>query len=261
MEKPMKHAFKLLVAGALILAVTGVARAETGKQYVPFPKSPAPYDSHAVVRDSNGTPVRSTSGNCVRTQWMADCDACAPKIIIPLEERTVYFPFDKSSLTPAAKKKLDSLSATIKSIGPVKSVRVAGFADRLGTPVYNEKLSKARAENVRKYLVSKGIVNAQVVETRWFGDTVPATNCPKKMKRKELIACLQKDRRVEVEVDFAEGAKAVTKPVKPIKAVHHKKHHHKKDAAKEKAKPAEPKAKADHKVKAKAKPEEKKTDE
>jgi|GEM_PF-543322 len=217
----MKHAVKLLVAGAFFLAVTGVANAETGKQYIPFPKSPAGPDYRDVVRDSNGTPIRSTSGNCVRTMWPAGCDACSNQPIIPLEERTVYFPLNKSGLTPVAKKKLDALARTIRSYGPVKSVRIAGFADRLGSPVHNEKLSKARADNVRKYLVSKGIVNAKVVETRWFGDTIPATNCPKTMKRKELIACLQKDRRVEVEVEFAAVAKKMTKP-KPVKAKKHK---------------------------------------
>jgi len=73
----------------------------------------------------------------------------------------------------------------------------------MGGAVYNETLSKKRAVAVRKYLVCKGIVNAQVVETRWFGDSVPATSCPKDMPRKDLIVCLQKDRRVEVEIDTA----------------------------------------------------------
>ncbi len=218
----MKHSCKLLVAGIALLAATGAAHAETGKMYVPYKKGPIVTDTRAAVLDSNGNPVRSTSGNCVRTQWQADCDPCAeaPAIRIPLEERTVYFNLNKSNLTPEAKKKLDSLVGKIKAYGPVKTVRVAGYADRLGSPVHNEKLSKRRADAVRKYLVSKGIVNAQVVETRWFGDTVPATNCPKGMKRKELIACLQKDRRVEVEVEFAAAAKAMTAPkaVAPKKA-------------------------------------------
>ncbi len=219
----MKHSRKLLVAGIAFLAATGAAHAETGKMYVPYPKGPIVTDTRAAVVDSRGTPVRSTSGNCVRTQWQADCDPCAevPEVRIPLEERTVYFNLNKATLTPEAKKKLDSLAKKIKEHGPAKTVRIAGFADRLGSPVHNEKLSKRRADAVRKFLVSKGIVNAQVVETRWFGDTVPATNCPKGMKRKELVACLQRDRRVEVEVEFAGAAKAMMAPraIAPKKGV------------------------------------------
>lgn len=230
----MKPVCKLLVAGVALLAATSVAHAETGKMYVPYNKGPIVTDTHAAVVDMNGNPVRSTSGNCVRTQWVADCDPCAPQpapapqVQIPLEARTVYFPLNKAKLSAESRHKLDTLAATIKAQGPVKSVRVAGYADRLGSAVHNEKLSKQRADAVRKYLVSKGIVAAQVVETRWFGDTNPATQCPKDMKRKELVACLQRDRRVEVEVDFAPAARAMTAPapVAPHKAMHHKKDGH-----------------------------------
>lgn len=209
----MKNTCKLLLAGAVLLAVTGPTHAETGKMYIPPVKMQHAIDNHAVVHDSNGNPVRTFSGGCVRTQWVAGCDECGEKQIrIPLEERTVYFDLNKSTLTPEAKVKLNSLAKTILASGPVKSVRVAGFADRLGSAVHNEKLSKRRADTVRKYLVSKGIVNAQVVETRWFGDTVPATNCPKGMKRAALVACLQKDRRVEVEVEFAMAGRDMNQP-------------------------------------------------
>ena len=221
----MKHAHQLLVAGAFFLAVTGVAHAETGKMYIPPVKAQAAPSTFDAVRDSNGNPVRDSSGNCVRTHWVADCDPCAkpaPEVRIPLEERTVYFQLNKSTLTPEAKTKLSALANTIKANGRVKSVRVAGFADRLGTAVHNEKLSKTRADSVRKYLVSQGIVNAQVVETRWFGDTVPATNCPKGMKRAALVNCLQKDRRVEVEVEFAAAGEVVSMPVVAPTPVAHK---------------------------------------
>ncbi len=195
----MKKTFTLLLAGAVLMAIAGTASAETGKMYIPHKHT----SFHDVVRDSSGKPVRTHSGDCVRTQWMNSYDAC-PSLEAPpaisREERTVYFPFNKATLTAEAKHKLDSLAATLQARS-IRSVRVAGFADRIGGAVYNEKLSKKRADAVRKYLVKKGVVNAQVVETRWFGDSVPATNCPKDMPRKELIACLQKDRRVEVEVD------------------------------------------------------------
>ena len=248
----MKHSFKLVLAGVALLAMGGVAQAETGKQYVP-PKPVAGMPYQDAVRDTNGNPVHSTNGNCVRTHWSANCDVCAPpapvvKAEIPLEERTFYFDFNKSTLTPEAKVKLAALVKKMEMHGPIKSVKIAGYADRLGNAVYNEKLSKKRADTVRKYLEAQGVANAMVVETRWFGDTVPATSCPKGMKRKELIKCLQPDRRVEVEVEF--GVPGMM-PVPP----HAKKaHHHHKVKKAHKAAPAEavaPKAKEEPKAKAK----------
>lgn len=160
-----------------------------------------------VVRDSNGTPVRTKDNDCVRSNWLGEANACSGEAIIEpaqiaTETKPVYFAFSKSGLTADGKKALDAVAADIKAKGAaVTAVRVAGFADRIGSATANEKLSKKRADTVRKYLVSKGIVNAQVVETRWFGESVPATDCSKKLSKAKLIKCLQPDRRVEVEVD------------------------------------------------------------
>jgi len=227
----MTKSVKLLLAGALVVASFGVAHAETGKSYVP--------NTHAVVRDARGNPVMTKDGECVRTMWDAGEDACAPKMPAPApvmepiarEDRTVYFAFNKATLTPEAKSRLDSLVGAINARGPVKAVHVAGYADRIGNAAYNEKLSKKRADAVREYLMAKGIVAADVVETRWFGDSIAAANCPKKLKRAEKIACMQPDRRVEVEIDFAAPGEAVAAPIPsapaataPAKHHHHKKH-------------------------------------
>ncbi|MGE3624429.1 MAG: OmpA family protein, partial [Bdellovibrionales bacterium] len=127
-------------------------------------------DHHAVVRDWRGYPVLTQlSGTCVRTKWMESHDVCHPDIAetvvqhtqrrqLSQEERTVYFPFNIASLTPDARGRLDTLATNIKSQDDVKGARVVGFADRIGTASYNEALSKMRAENVKSYLVSKGIV-------------------------------------------------------------------------------------------------------
>lgn len=187
----MNSSMKLLLAGAVLVLSMG---------------SPAQATTLDVVRDSNGTPVKTTNGDCLRTQWNNDIDECtgeapaAPKLLT--STKSVFFAFGKSTLTADGKKALDALAADITAKGAaVANVRVAGYADRIGSAAANEKLSKKRADAVRKYLVSKGVANAQVVETRWFGDSVTATNCPKKLSKAKLIKCLQPDRRVDVEVD------------------------------------------------------------
>jgi OOP family OmpA-OmpF porin len=169
-------------------------------------------DNHDVVRDQNGQVIYNSFGNCVRTKWIVGSDACAPQVaqqterrvraVIAKEDRTVYFPFNQAVLTPDSKQRLNSLAKTLKSERDVKEARVFGYADRIGTTSYNEKLSKKRAEAVRGYLLSQGYVNSRVTDTRWFGESEPKTNCPDSLKRADLIACLQKDRRVEVEIDY-----------------------------------------------------------
>ncbi len=170
-----------------------------------------PTDMRDVVRDeSNGTVIHSTSGACVRTQWMNNYDACGrPPVVharstqIAVEDRTVYFGFNQTSLSPEMKERLDTLAANLRSDEQVTGARIVGYADRIGRPGYNEKLSKKRAEVVRRYLVSRGIVNMRVAKTRWLGSSEPQTNCPSDITRPALIDCLQKDRRVEVEIDYA----------------------------------------------------------
>ncbi|MGE4351383.1 MAG: OmpA family protein [Bdellovibrionales bacterium] len=191
----MKNSVKILLAGAIFALSLGATASQA--------------TSLDVVLDSNGTPVITRNDDCLRSNWLSDTDACkgeepapaAPQVLT--ETKPIYFAFGRSSLTPAGKKALDAIAADITTRGAaVTSVRVAGFADRIGSATANEKLSKKRADRVRKYLVSKGVVNAQVVETRWFGDSVPSTTCDKGLSKAKLIKCLQPDRRVDVEIDM-----------------------------------------------------------
>ena len=71
---------------------------------------------------------------------------------------------------------------------------------------YNQKLSERRADAVRDYLVSKGVPKDKI-ETIGMGEKqpIPGVVCDQK-NLKELIACLQPDRRVEVEAK-GEGVK------------------------------------------------------
>lgn len=191
----MKNPFKIALACAAL--AFGLAA------------SPVQASTNDVVHDTNGGKVKTVAGDCVRTMWLNDHDACgaaapaAAPAKVQRDTKSVFFAFGKSALTAEAKGTLDALAADIKAKGAdVTGVRVAGFADQMGDAATNEKLSKKRADAVRKYLVSKGIVTAQVVDTRWFGSSVPSTKCPKHLTRAKKIKCLQPDRRVDVEIDM-----------------------------------------------------------
>ena len=135
----------------------------------------------------------------------APVPAPAPRAVTPVAQKVTLkadtlFDFDKSSLRPEGRRELDDLVGKLKTID-VDSIIDVGHADRIGSDTYNRKLSMRRAESVKAYLVSKG-VPANRIFTEGKGETQPVTK-PGECKgpaTKRVIACLQPDRRVEIEV-------------------------------------------------------------
>ncbi|MEO8977453.1 MAG: OmpA family protein, partial [Casimicrobiaceae bacterium] len=111
------------------------------------------------------------------------------------------FDFDKAILRPDGKAAIDSqIISKLSQVQKLELVLVTGHTDRIGTQAYNQKLSERRADAVRDYLVSKGVPRDKI-ETLGMGKTqpLPGVVCNQKALR-ELIACLQPNRRVEIEV-------------------------------------------------------------
>jgi len=68
---------------------------------------------------------------------------------------SVYFPLNIRSLTNEEIRKLDSLQyANILHSG--KEIRIVGYADYLGSGLYNDTLSLDRAREVQRYLLASG---------------------------------------------------------------------------------------------------------
>ena len=110
------------------------------------------------------------------------------------------FDFDKATLRPEGKAKLDELVAKAGAI-KLEVILVVGHTDRIGGAAYNQKLSEKRAAAVKEYLVAKGI-EANRVYTEGKGKTQPVTGdkCKGNAKTKALIECLQPDRRADIEI-------------------------------------------------------------
>ena len=102
-----------------------------------------------------------------------------------------FFDFGKSVLKPEGKAKLDDLVSKVKSIS-LEVVIAVGHTDTVGSDASNQKLSVARSEAVKAYLVSKGIDKNRIY-TEGKGETSPVAD----NKTKEGRA---KNRRVEIEV-------------------------------------------------------------
>ena len=147
------------------------------------------------VETKAGTPVVTKFGDCVLTKWDARGGSCMG---LTAEMRTVYFNFNSSALTPAARTKLNTLTGALKS-KQVNSVKIVGFADQIGTDSYNTRLSQKRANTVASYLRARGVKVNGNAEVRGLGSTASQSECSH-AKGKELQACLWRDRRVEVEI-------------------------------------------------------------
>ena len=117
------------------------------------------------------------------------------------------FGFDKSVIGPEGRKMLDDLSAQLKTAN-VDVIHVTGHTDRLGSNAYNQKLSERRAQAVREYIVAGGFADSKI-DAKGMGETRPVTkpeDCKGKQSAK-VIACLQPDRRVDVELQGTQTAK------------------------------------------------------
>jgi OOP family OmpA-OmpF porin len=102
---------------------------------------------------------------------------------------------------------LDDLSTQLKT-STVDVIHVTGHTDRLGSNAYNQKLSERRAQAVREYIVAGGFADSKI-DAKGMGETQPVTkpeDCKGKQSAK-VIACLQPDRRVDVELEGTQAAK------------------------------------------------------
>jgi outer membrane protein OmpA-like peptidoglycan-associated protein len=85
--------------------------------------------------------------------------------------QNILFDYNKARLRGSSEKELDKLAAFLLEHKDIK-LTVAGHTDAIGDPAYNLRLSRARAEAVVAYLVSKG-VSATRLKSVGYGQTRP----------------------------------------------------------------------------------------
>ena len=122
-------------------------------------------------------------------------------LAMPSMDAKVNFGFDRADLDATATAAIDTLVGEAKSKGGIKSVRVTGHADRIGTEEYNLDLSLRRAGAVSDYLTQNAGIDAQSVELAGKGESQPLVGC-EGVRGAALINCLAPNRRVEVVFDL-----------------------------------------------------------
>jgi outer membrane protein OmpA-like peptidoglycan-associated protein len=86
----------------------------------------------------------------------------------------VRFKFDSDELTEPSKEILDNVVNVLNKLPDLK-LEVQGHTDSDGADVYNQKLSKRRAESVKNYLVANG-TNKDRLTTAGFGESTPVSD-------------------------------------------------------------------------------------
>ena len=173
----MNKRLSTALSAIVLLAFAGCAA-------TPEPAPPAPAPAPAPAPRALPTPP-------------PPAPAPAPKAEKVTTASTVNFDFDRYVIRPDARSKLDDLVGKLRNVS-LEVVIAVGHADRIGSDAYNMKLSVRRADSVKAYLVSKGIATSRIY-TEGKGERQPVKDCKGDKKTKELIACLEPNRRVESE--------------------------------------------------------------
>ncbi|OGB30118.1 MAG: hypothetical protein A3F78_10550 [Burkholderiales bacterium RIFCSPLOWO2_12_FULL_61_40] len=142
----------------------------------------------AAVAAPAAAPAAAAAAVAPKAAAAAAPTAAASKVTYAAD---AFFDFNKSVLKPEGKAKLDDLVGKIKGIN-LEVIIAVGHTDAVGTDAYNQKLSVARSESVKAYLVSKGVEKNRVY-TEGKGEKQPVAD----NKTTEGRA---KNRRVEIEV-------------------------------------------------------------
>ena len=219
---------KIAMKSALLALVTGLGLSVTQAQAQERVYVTAPVSANVVAKSGFGLCWRTgywTPAAAAKDPAGCECDkdllpkeVCAPKVAeqgtkpplpalvgdkVTLAADTL-FDFNKAVLRPEGKKSLDDAVAKLTGL-KLEVVLVVGHTDRIGKDDYNQKLSEKRAAAVKEYLVAKGL-EANRVYTEGKGEkwSVTGDKCNKlgaeNGGNKKLVACLQPDRRVDVEI-------------------------------------------------------------
>ena len=112
------------------------------------------------------------------------------------------FDFDQYALRDEVKAILNGLADTLRT-AEYDRLDIFGYTDRIGAIDYNRRLSELRAYAVAQYLIHRGVPEHKIrYEGRGDKDPLTQVNECQGLAREDLITCLQKDRRVEIEASI-----------------------------------------------------------
>ncbi|MBF0293543.1 MAG: OmpA family protein [Magnetococcales bacterium] len=118
---------------------------------VDFCKRPAAPPSPPLPQDSDGDGVMDDKDQCPGTPQGAWVNEAGCWVLEDLP-----FRFDQYTLEPVSYPLLERVARVLRD-NPGVRVEIQGHTDGIGTPEYNEELSKKRAASVMRHLTGQGI--------------------------------------------------------------------------------------------------------
>jgi OmpA-OmpF porin, OOP family len=129
--------------------------------------------------DTDGDGVLDAADRCPHTPAGVKVDTEGCQVLFEAAKKTVVlegvnFETGKATLTPESQAILDGVAESLVANEEIK-VQVSGHTDNTGTRALNQRLSKARAETVRKYLADHGVA-ADRLTAKGFGPDKPVAS-------------------------------------------------------------------------------------
>jgi OmpA-OmpF porin, OOP family len=183
----MKRGLTLTGIALLALAITGCGNKLSEPMPGPTPESraaqPGAAQSTLNTGGQAGGPLVPATNPMPPTQQAAPAAAPAPA-----REFTVYFDFNKSTLTSAGREVIRHAAAAAQQ-GSNAHISVTGHTDTVGSADFNQRLSERRADTVRQALVAAG-VPANEITARGVGKTelaVPTADGVKEPRNRRAV--------------------------------------------------------------------------
>lgn len=116
---------------------------------------------------------------------------------------SVFFETNSFDLTDNTKKELDKFAGWVKEYKNIDGIIIRSYADFRGSKQYNLILSQKRAKSVQDYMAIRDINIPLIVEN--MGETSYFSKNCKSLKGLALDACLQENRRVNLNINIQKG--------------------------------------------------------
>jgi OOP family OmpA-OmpF porin len=173
---------------------------------------------NVVDANTAKTELRQTRRQVHAVSRVPNALACAPQDVAqatPIANATqievitlgsdALFEFGKSDIAGISyngRGELDKLIARLQTrygTFDQKHIQIIGYADPLGTDASNKRLSVARANTIKNYMIAGGMPAAKITSEGRGSSSPVVTNCPR-VATPESIACNKPNRRVVVGV-------------------------------------------------------------